>query len=217
MQIEDVLAQPLREICEGRRSGRVYVHSGKDGRLLRELTLGGSVDAFGCALTGPGDLDSDGLPDLVVGAFRDSREPGLGGNATAFSGADGRVLWTLRGRQERSELGFSLCTLPDLDSDGVADLAVGDPCEVQEGTNLVGLVLLVSGHSGQVLRTLGDLGKNYTASDIGFALSCPGDLDGDGKPELFVTALQEIFGGDVFGLRTLDGKPYAPLRHLASW
>jgi len=217
MHLEDLLAQPLRDICNGRVPGRVWIHSGKDGSVLRTLSLGERIDAFGCALAGPGDLDGDAVPDLVVGAFRDSRDPHRGGSATAFSGTDGRALWTLRGHQERSELGFSLCTLPDLDGDGAADLAIGDPCERHEGTNHVGSVLLVSGRSGKELSTLVLQDKDYTATDFGFALACPGDLDGDGAPELFVTALQEIFGGDVFGFRASDGKPYSPLRHLASW
>jgi len=59
----------------GRATGRVQVHSGRDGALLltvRNPTRQVNADAFGVAVVGLDDLNRDGCPDFAVGA------PGVG-------------------------------------------------------------------------------------------------------------------------------------------
>lgn len=107
--------------------GRVYVYSGIDGTLLREL-YGSHVDArFGWAIAGPGDLNADGVPDIAVGAPLDDEVFVQAGRITVFSGADGTVLRVLYGPAKGAALGLSLAAAGDVDAGGVPDLIGGMP------------------------------------------------------------------------------------------
>ena len=46
--------------------GRIYLHSGKDGRLLRTITCRIPGDTLGFDSVGIGDTDGDGTVDLLV-------------------------------------------------------------------------------------------------------------------------------------------------------
>ena len=48
--------------------GRIYVHAGKDGRLLRTITSRIPGDTLGFDSVGIGDIDADGTIDLLVTA-----------------------------------------------------------------------------------------------------------------------------------------------------
>ena len=96
--------------------------------LLPALTLQSpneqELGFFGHAVAQAGDVDGDGVPDLVIG--------NPGGNVTAgrvhlLSGADGSLLETLLAPdvEAASDFGRSLAVVGDLDGDGVADLLVG--------------------------------------------------------------------------------------------
>lgn len=106
----------------------VGVYSGKSGALLRKLTGDAPLDQFGSSLAGGGGLDGDGFGDVIVGA------PGFlqsgAGDARAFSGQDGAVLFSVHGAPATSSgdsLGFSVAGLGDVDQDGRPDVAIGAP------------------------------------------------------------------------------------------
>lgn len=46
--------------------GKVYVYSGKDGSLMRAITCNVMGETFGFDATGVGDVDGDGVPDLLL-------------------------------------------------------------------------------------------------------------------------------------------------------
>ncbi|MCA9691924.1 MAG: protein kinase [Myxococcales bacterium] len=81
-----------------------------------------------------GDVDGDGLPDLMVGA------PGFlaasaneRGAIHVFSGADGAPLWSVNGADPTAQLGASVVRAGDVDLDGLGDVLVasdGDAGEV---------------------------------------------------------------------------------------
>jgi hypothetical protein len=81
-----------------KEAGRVYLFSGADGSLLREIDPPAPrrKAMFGYALAAAGDLDGDG--DLVVGAPGEVR-PGKGRTGAAYivGGAEGRS-WAPSGR-----------------------------------------------------------------------------------------------------------------------
>lgn len=135
-----------------------------------------AASKFGLALAVVGDLDADGVEDVLVGADQ---------GAYVLSGASGSVLRTIVAPAGASHFGHAAAALGDVNGDGVPDYAVGAPgwdgffapqssCSVQ----------IYSGADGGLVRTLDGAG----ASAFGFALASGADLDGDGVNELIVGA-----------------------------
>ncbi|MGH8575567.1 MAG: FG-GAP-like repeat-containing protein [Gammaproteobacteria bacterium] len=213
----DLLVGAPSQTVGGRADqGQAYVLSGADGRLL--LTLNNPIaqaeTAFGAAVAGAGDVNGDGLPDLLVGA----PEQNVGGSfnrgqAFVFSGADGRVLLTLdllESFRRNSGFGSAVAAAGDVNGDGAPDLLVGQTFEVDGG------VLVFSGADGSVLRTL-DRPPGVEGVSFGEAVAGIGDVNGDGVPDLAVGAPFTGVGGafrqgrafvfsgaDASLLRTLD-------------
>lgn len=150
---------------------------GADAAPLFDASGVAAGDQFGFALAGAGDVDLDGVPDLLVGAP-------AGGYARVVSGAGGGTLLTLPGAGG----GFAraLCAAGDIDGDGVPDLAVGAP--------LFHRVDILSGAGGGLLRRFEKLGGEF-----GSALAPLGDTDADGVPDLLVGAPAEAVAAGAGG------------------
>ena len=164
--------------------------------LASEALLLGSVggDALGSAVDVAGDLDDDGVPDLLVGA------PGWDGSAE-----DGGAVWLLSGADALAAgeplslddalarysstvagagLGSSLVGLGDMDGDGLPDLGLGAPGD--DG----GVVHLISGaaYGSMELGSDGNLLLGEAAGDRAATVRAAGDVDGDGYTDVFVGA-----------------------------
>lgn len=124
--------------------GRIYVYSGKTGRLLWNWT-GADNDRAGAGLEGAGDVNRDGAGDVIAGA------PG-NNKAYVLSGRDGRVLHTLTGAAGEN-FGNSASGAGDINGDGYADVIVGAPASNAAGQG-AGRAYIYSGRDGALLRTL---------------------------------------------------------------
>ncbi len=120
---------PGEIIGPGGLQSRVLIYSGLDASLLREID--GNRDTnigswFGGALSGGGDVNGDGVPDLVVGAKGD-RGPYItpGGSVSVYSGRTGARLWRTFTLQQ-ANLGQYVAMVGDLDGDGLSEFASGD-------------------------------------------------------------------------------------------
>jgi len=160
----------------GGLNGAAYVYSGANGALLRS-GFGELRDHFGATLCAVGDVDADGVPDLLVGAPREDGAYINQGGAWALSGADFTPLQHVTGWADDDLLGTSLAAVGDWDGDGHADFAVGAPAAFSGG-----VVVVVSGATGQNLAWLNG---GYGGSGYGAALAA-GDFDGDAALELAV-------------------------------
>jgi len=111
----------------GRRlAGQAMVFSGRDGRVLYTFNGLAAGDYFGASAAGGGDVDLDGFADLVIGAF--AADPGGrmdAGQATVFSGQDGRVLYTFDGLAAGDGFGRSVAGAGDVNRDIFPDLVIG--------------------------------------------------------------------------------------------
>ena len=81
-------------------------------------------------MSGAGDVNGDGVADLIVGAPGWDRgaqaETGADtGYFRVFSGMDGGVLYTFEGDQVFESFGRTVSAAGDVNSDGVADFIVG--------------------------------------------------------------------------------------------
>ena len=173
--------------------GGAYLIAGGDDWGLVESAVGdafstGRSYTYGGNAVAAGDLDGDGLADLVVAA-------------NEYSGSQGRV-WVVAGDepgswisaelgdvaiadlegQDRSELfGEVVAVLPDTDGDGYDELAV------RVGAD--GAVVLFDGDQLGAARDSGDAFASFTGDETHFGGAfAGGDLDGDGDTDLVIGA-----------------------------
>jgi hypothetical protein len=197
--------------------GSVAILSGRTGAVLFHLT-GDDYEArtgvapevaFGVDVLMPGDLDQDGVGDVLV----THGNPKALRKVAAFSTATGAFLFELVDPHGHTDFGTPLIRLGDVFDalgnpvpDGISDFAVCAPVNpVSMGLSVYpGRVYLFSGASaagGPVATLFG------VAPRIGFGQSATlvGDLDGDGIPAFVVGTMSGSYV-DVF-----DGPGYASL------
>ena len=149
--------------------GRVYLYSGRSGKLLW-LYTGEAGENVGIGLEGAGDVNRDGVADVIAGA------PGSG-RAYVLSGANGAVLHRLQGTTAEG-FGSSSASAGDQDGDGHADVVIGAPASNANGQGS-GSAYLYSGKSGSLITRL----DGERAGDA-FGSIVAGDKSGRATPVL---------------------------------
>jgi hypothetical protein len=149
--------------------GRVYLYSGRTGKLLWQYT-GEPGENTGIGLEGAGDVNGDGIPDVVAGAPGSAR-------AYVLSGVDGGVLHRLQGPTAES-FGSSSAGAGDQDGDQHVDVVIGAPASNANGQGS-GSAYVYSGKTGALIKRL----DGERAGD-GFGSIVAGDRAGRGTPLL---------------------------------
>ncbi len=190
-------------------TGGARVFSGASGAALFGINGGISWAVLGTSVAGGGDLNHDGIPDIVVGMPRISplpygNTPGGTGSIHAIAGGTGATLWVASGSQSDDRFGTSIAIVGDVNGDGSDDVAVGAP-----GSSLGGVptVRVVSGQNG---ATLFNTPTPVGGDRFGAAVAAAGDVDGDGHLDVLVGAPQAfsgtaLFAGKVYILSGLSG------------
>lgn len=167
-------------------------------RAFAEDLLTGPADSgFGHALAA-GDWNGDGFADLAVGA------PGVSAAWLYLGSEDGLAPGdTLGSTAEADEFGAAM-TGCDLNGDSFTDLVVGAPQDASGDGGFYVWYGSMEGLSGGLFTT----GEEGSAGQLGLALACAGDVDGDGFEDLLVGAPAadraagevRVYRGSVAGL-----------------
>jgi FG-GAP repeat/FG-GAP-like repeat/Putative Ig domain len=223
-----------------------YVVFGKVGTApvnLGTLGAGGfriqgptTFDGTGEAVSGAGDVNGDGRPDVVLGASWDASNgrPYSGSASVVFGKTSATTVdltalgdggLRLGGAAVEDRAGWAVSGAGDVNGDGRADVLVGAPFADNNARTDSGSAYLVFGRTSTETLDLAQLGTNGYRFDgatadgrTGAALAGGRDLTGDGLPDVLVAAPRESrnperqYGGSVyvFGF----GQPrlaYAPL------
>lgn len=129
----DLLVGVRWDDVAGTNSGSAQLYSGASGALLCTMTSDDGSDLAGTSVAGAGDLDADGLADVLVGIPSDESQGNYTGAMRAFSGTSGALLFTRYGLTKNTGFGQSVAGLGDVDADGAPDIGIGGPASSAGG------------------------------------------------------------------------------------
>ncbi len=189
-------------------------------------------DRAGASVAGAGDVNGDGLGDLLIGA--PERAFGAGAAYVVFGrespanvdlGALGRDAFRISGAAADDRAGGVVAGAGDVNGDGLADVLIGAELADNNGRSGSGSAYVVFGQRAAVnvdLANLGDGGFRIDGAaagdDAGASVAGAGDLNADGLADLLVGANGADPNGEasgsayvVFGRRTSTNVDLAAL------
>ncbi len=175
----EVVVGAWLENGEGSTRGCAYILAGVDGTVMYCFEGEQDFDWFGFSVAGAGDVDDDGVPDIVVGAYGAEGGASDSGRAFVYSGADGSNLMVLDGETAGESFGWSVDGAGDTNGDGHDDVVVAAPFDG------IGRLAIYSGADKSKLRAVAgdDAGDTFARGVAG-----TGDMNGDGHGDVVAGA-----------------------------
>jgi hypothetical protein len=162
--------------------GAARVYSGVNGAILRSFVGLTPGDLFGRAVAGAGDVNLDGVPDLLVGAPRDDSTDKDAGRAVLFGGKTGTPLHEWFGEAPDDQLGLHVADAGDWNGDGARDQLLAVPGDDDAGDG-AGSARVQSGLDGGELLHHDGASPGPRVEVVVAGLS---DTNGDGRTEIAV-------------------------------
>ncbi|MBT3221327.1 MAG: hypothetical protein HN348_19770, partial [Proteobacteria bacterium] len=197
------------------QAGTVYlIHGPSPGNLLLkdidDRIVGENYgDHVGFSADGAGDLDGDGLPDLIIGAPNDDQKDTDAGAAyIALGPVSGEIPVSitdakLRGQAANDRAGSSVAGVGDIDGDGLDDVLIGADGEATAGTNSGAAYLITDSviESKSLKKADAKLISEASHHSVGWAVAGAGDFNGDGFDDL-------LLGAPIAPYNTIVGATY---------
>lgn len=178
---------------------------------------------FGGSVGGAGDINGDGISDIIIGAvsFDAGNRPSSPGIAYVIygrrtgitdidlaSGLDPTKGFWIQGVNAMDRLGGSVSGIGDINGDSIDDIVIGAFGGDPPGRNNAGIVYVIYGRKGlfpNINLAMGlssDQGfKIFGASAtdrLGYSVRSAGDINNDGVNDIIVGALKAPAGGTTF-------------------
>ena len=177
----------------------------------------GSDDLAGYSVANAGDVDGDGLDDLLVGARNNDDAGHNNGKTYLFYGKSlgdrarlnlARADYSFTGESSSDYSGASVASAGDVDGDGKSDILIGAQNDDHSGTNRGAAYLVLSsslisgdGPDGRIEHTVSLSTADYKfigyihSMHTGQVVAGAGDIDGDGLADIMVNSYRDRTGG----------------------
>ncbi len=200
----EVCHDGLDNDCDGTSNGCGLGGTTSLSTANAQLRGDGGNDYAGGAVAAAGDVDGDGLADLLVGAFGADTVylvPATAASGVTALGSAARLAVT--GAATSDGFGYALAPVGDWNGDGVPDFAAGAWGWDSGGTDAGGAWILSGADTGSVavgsaalLALVGEDAGDYA----GWSLGGGGDLTGDGADDLVVGGPWDDDNGSLSGV-----------------
>ena len=178
-----------------------YGGSSMDSLVDVELTGETNNSFFGYSVSSAGDVNGDGVDDILVGAFGSNNSTGKAYIFFGGSSINNTADIVLTGESNNNNFGFSVSTAGDVNNDGFDDVIIGAYQYISNGST-VGRSYIYFG--GSTMNNLVDVKMTGEAEQdyFGYSVSSAGDINGDGFGDVISGAL--FYDAEVYN----SGKTY---------
>ncbi len=149
-------------------------------------------ERFGASVAGAGDVNGDGLADVLVGAYQyDNGEFDEGAAFLYYGSTTGPSplpAWTFEPNQTGAWFGYSVASAGDVNGDGYADIIVGAPLYDDLVVDNGRAFVFLGSSTGLGLQPAWTAGINQANARFGSAVASAGDVNGDGIKDVIVGA-----------------------------
>ncbi len=174
-----------------------------DGRFIGEET----IDAAGSSVSDAGDVNGDGLGDMMIGATGAAYlllGPSTG--SMSLSAANSRFFSDI----DRTNISASVSTAGDVNADGFDDVLIGSSVsspQVEDGVVYLELGPVNSGDNyisdADIKFSLSDVDDSYDY--LRYSVSTAGDMDGDGSDDVLIGSSDSVVGSTYVFLGPITG------------